>query len=89
MARQLITLNEVASRMRLSRQYIYDLLPDLLAAGLRRCKINSSTRWRYDEASLDRIIDKALERELPITNHTPVVDIELGKSTKNTVQEDL
>ncbi len=86
----LITLQEVADRLSISRQNLRKILPKLLAKGLRRCKLfTNSTRWRYDSDSLDKIINESLERENPITDVVPLVIIGQGASRKEIMSEDM
>ena len=62
MTERLLTLNETARRLSLAKQTFYDHLPKFQANGLQKVKVGRCIRFR--EASLDRLIKKAAEREI-------------------------
>ena len=65
MTERLLTMEEVAQRLGVVKRSVQRYLPKLMARGLQRVKVGPHL-VRFREASLDRIIKRAAEREEPL-----------------------
>ena len=64
MARQLLTTRQVEKRLGIGHTKFYELLPQLIAKGLKKVRVGKRTK--YLESSLDQIIDRAINAGRPI-----------------------
>ena len=68
---RLITMSEAARRLSMNRKTFWRLLPKLRANGLQLCQVTDGGRDKVRVASLDKLIQNAAARELPIVSVGP------------------
>ena len=66
MSEQLLSISEVAERLGISLRQLYRVLPCMVAKGLQPVRIGRQKRYR--EASLDRLIRNAAEKDTPLVS---------------------
>ncbi|MBN2377031.1 MAG: hypothetical protein JXD22_11555 [Sedimentisphaerales bacterium] len=71
MSEKLLTMTEAASRLAISRPQFYRLLPELQKKGLQLVRVVAAGRQKVRECSLDNIIRKSAEREVPLVSIGP------------------
>ena len=64
MARQLLTTRQVENRLGIGHTKFYELRAKLIAKGLKTARVGKRTK--YLESSLDQIIDRAINTDMPI-----------------------
>lgn len=71
MAERLITMSEAAKRLSIDRKTLRRLLPKLKAKGLQVGRITERSNYKVREATLDKIIVNAVEKEVPLVSVGP------------------
>jgi sugar-specific transcriptional regulator TrmB len=64
MPEQLLSMNEIAERLKVSRRTLYTVLPDLRAKGLQMIRAGKSQK--FTESSFEKMIKRAAEKEEPL-----------------------